>query len=81
MKMRISKKRIAYLERMEEKAVSQIMYMRKGKIEAAMACMHEIDLLFTNAGVVACDCDWTPANDIAPGAEICVHCHTVRVSI
>lgn len=80
--MRISRERIEYLKRMEEKAVSQIMYMRKGKHEAAIACIHEIDLLFSTAGAVECDCEWVPAdNEIALSTEICVYCHTIRIPI
>jgi len=78
----MNRKRIKYLERMEEKAVSQIMYMRAGKLDATMACIMEIDMLFSNASVAECKCEWAPAdNKIAPGAEMCIRCETVRIPL
>lgn len=78
----MNRERINYLENMEEKVMSQVKYLRDGEINGAMSCMVELNLLLSNSTVVDCDCKWTQAdNNIAPSAEICVHCYTIRIQI
>lgn len=78
----MNRERIKYLEKIEEKAIAQVRYFRDGKFDPSIACIVELDLLFSNAAVIDCDCKWIQAdNNIAPSAEICVHCYTIRIQI